>query len=267
MMSIVGRYVVINGVKTYYEENENMGQHTVICIHIAGRESRQYHGMMDYLNGKQHLIAIDMPAHGKSWPLKGNKAIVDSTEYGDFIWDFIQTLGIKNPVVMGCSLGGNIVYELAQRHPVYAIISLQGADYTPSISEVSRALMNHPYVSLQHSHMDYSDSLIGSNPDPGARDFILWGVSQEISITKKADLTMYTGFDVRDTMHKITCPVLVVRGEDDWIVDEASVQGTLARITNAKKLVYKPLPGIGHFPAVEQPVTLSKVVDEFLINL
>ena len=160
-MSITGHYIEVDGIKTYYEENDAAGRYHVVCIHIAGRESRQYHEMMEHLNGRIHLIAIDMPAHGKSWPKEGCQPICSSTEYGDFAWKFIQTLHLEHPVVMGCSLGGNIVYEMAQRHPLAAIVSLQGADYTAVISPVSRAFMNHPYVSLQHSHLDYSHSLAG----------------------------------------------------------------------------------------------------------
>lgn len=266
-MSITGHYITVNGVKTYYEENENVGKYHVVCIHIAGRESRQYHEMMEYLNRRLHLLAIDMPAHGKSWPKAGCTPICNSTEYGDFVWDFIQAVGVEHPVVMGCSLGGNIVYEMAQRHPLEAIVSLQGADYTAVISPVSRAFMNHPYVSLQHSHLDYSHSLAGHALTQKAKDFILWGVRQEIPPTKKADLTMYNGFDVREGMKDITCPCLVIRGEDDWIVDEESVQATLSRITNSRKLVFRHIPGVGHYPAVESPLVLSNMVEEFLNNL
>lgn len=263
-MAIIGRYITVNGINTFYEENTPVNEFSIVSIHIAGRESRQYHEMMDYLEGRVHLIAIDMPAHGKSWPKKGCRPICSSTEYGDFAWDFSQARRLEKPVFMGCSLGGNIVYEIAQRHPVNGIISLQGADYTAVISPVSRAFMNHPYVSLQHSHLDYSHSLAGRKLAETAKDFILWGVCQEIPPTKKADLTMYNGFDVRAGMKDITCPVLVVRGEDDWIVDEESVQDTLSRLTGTKNLIFKKIPGVGHFPAVECPHELGDAVLEFL---
>ena len=267
-MAISGHYITINNIKTYYETNNGpTDKHSILCIHTAGRECRQYHGLMELLQNKYHLIALDMPAHGKSWPLPGNKAIDDIDDYAKFIWDFSQSLQLKNPIIMGCSLGGNIVYKLAQQYPVTAIISLQGADYTPSISEVARALMDHPHVSLQHSHLDFSDSLIGQNTSPVAREFILWGVRQEISTAKKADLSMYNGFDVRDNMHKITCPVLAVRGQDDWIVDQEAVSQTLSRLTKAKKVIFKDPVGIGHFPAVEDPATIARIVDEFLLDL
>jgi pimeloyl-ACP methyl ester carboxylesterase len=264
-MAITGHYIMVNGVKTYYETNNGPAeQYTMVCIHTAGRETRQYHGMMEILASKYRLIALDMPGHGKSWPLEGNKAFSNRNDYSCFIWSFIQTLGIKDPILVGCSLGGNIVYHMAQEYPVRAIISMQGVAYTPGASDVALAVMNHPHVSLQHSHLGYSDSLIGQNPDPGARDFVLWGVCQEVAIAKKGALSIYNGFDIQDSMEKITCPVLAIRGQDDWLVDEESVQDTLSRLTNTKKVIFKPLQGIGHFPAVENPKAVCDAIEEFL---
>ena len=48
-MAITGGYIIVNGIKTYYETNN--GPHnpkgTIVALHTAGRDCRQYHGMMD----------------------------------------------------------------------------------------------------------------------------------------------------------------------------------------------------------------------------
>lgn len=269
-MSIIGRYIDVKGIVTYYETNfeqYDSAKTTIVCIHTAGRETRQYHGMMKALEGKYQLVALDMPGHGKTYPLPGNKCIADRKEYGEFIWQFIDNMGIKNPVTMGCSLGGNIQWELAQNYPVRAVISMQGADYTPTISPLSMVLYDHPHVSLQHSHLGFSESLIGRNTDQTARDFIQWGVMTECNQAKIGDWSIYGTFDVRSSMDKVTCPVLLIRGEDDWIVSQDLVDETLSRLTNSKTVVFRGLPGTGHFGPVENPEEISGVVDEFLSKL
>ena len=99
-MAITGGYVNVNGIKTYYETNN--GPHnpkgTIIALHTAGRETRQYHGMMEYWENKYTVIAFDLPAHGKSWPLPGNVGIKTSKDYGKFVWDFIQAMGVTDPI-------------------------------------------------------------------------------------------------------------------------------------------------------------------------
>ena len=49
-MAITGGYVNVNGIKTYYETNNGPRnpKGTIIALHTAGRETRQYHGMMEY---------------------------------------------------------------------------------------------------------------------------------------------------------------------------------------------------------------------------
>lgn len=268
-MSITGFYKTVNGVKTYFETNNGPadGKNTILCLHTAGRECRQYHGMMEILESKYKMYSFDLPAHGKSWPLPENKVINSFKDYGAFVWAASQELGIEHPIIIGCSMGGNIVYYLAQNYPVGAILSMQGADYTPTIDASILELLNHPYVSAQHSHVEFSECLIGKSCPQDAHDFIMWGVAQEISVTKQGDLSQYNGFDVRNTMGKITCPVLVVHGTDDAIVTEAMVEETMTRLTNAKKVVYRPVPDYGHFLIVENPQVVSQHLDEFLSSL
>lgn len=267
-MAISAHYITVKGIKIFYETNNGpTDKPTIVCLHTAGRDTRQYHWMMDIFEDKYRMVAFDMPAHGKSWPLPGNKAISNCKEYGDFAWEIIKALKIENPVVIGCSVGGNMVYYLAQNYPIHAICSMQGADYTPNVNKDMLELLNHPYISVQHSHIDFSDSLIGKNANPEGREFIMWGVAQECAITKQADLGLYNDFDVRETMNKIYCPVLVIHGSDDWGVFEDSVKATIARMTSAKKLVHKSLPNIGHFPIVEKPELVCTVLDEFLSSI
>jgi len=267
-MAIQGFYISVNGIKIYCETNNGPENgNVIICLHTAGRENRQYHDMMEILKDKYKMISFDMPAHGKSWPLPGNKVINNHVDYGKFVWAVIEELGVKDPIVIGCSMGGNIVYHLAQEYPVKAICSMQGADYTPSINEDILELLNHPYVNPQHSHLEFSECLIGKATSQERRDFILWGVLSEIGITKQGDLTQYNGFDVRDKMDQITCPVLVVQGLDDKIATGEMAEETISRLTNCDNLVYKPIPDYGHFILVENPELVSEYLDEFIQTL
>ena len=268
-MAITGGYVSVEGVKTYYETNNGPRnpKGTLVCLHTAGRETRQYHGMMDCLENDYAVIAFDMPAHGKSWPLPGNVGIKTCDGYSRFTWDFIQALGIRDPVVVGCSLAGNIVYHIAANYPVKAAVVCQGSPYIKAMRTSYGAavnLLDNPYVSPQHSHWDFTDSLIGSKCPQDIRDFIMWGVCQECGRAKQADLAIYNDFDVREQLRNIRCPTLLIRGEDDWNVPEHYYDTALQYLTNAKKLDFVKVPGFGHFIVVEAPQIVCKLIDGFL---
>ena len=142
---------------------------------------------------------------------------------------------------------------------------MAGTDYSPHVDASVSDNLDHPYASVQHSHIDFTDSLIGSATSPEDRDFILWGVMTEIGRVKKADYGgVYNGFDVRNDMDKVTCPALVLRGGEDWSVRDEAFQPMLDRLTNAAHVQYTVLPGIAHYNPQEAPKLVSDTILDFL---
>ena len=268
-MAITGQYIKIDGIKIYYETNNGpknpLG--TIVCLHTAGRDCRQYHGIMDIFEDKYEVIAFDMPAHGKSWPLPGNKGIYDYKVYGKFCWDLVEALHIENPVFIGCSVGGNMMYHIAETYPIKAMVAMQASTYIKAMGTAYGTtvdLLDNPYVSCQHSHWDFSESLMGQKCPPEAHDFIMWGVCQECGRAKKGDLSIYNNFDVTGELDKVTCPCLLVRGTDDWNVPDHYYETAIKGLVNAKKVVWKKVEGYGHFIIVEAPEIICQLIDDFL---
>lgn len=266
MTAITAKYLVVNGIKVCCETNNGSAKNgTVVCLGSAGRDTRQFHGLMEALRDRFEVVAFDMPGHGKSWPLKGNRAISQFQQYGDFIIEVVKELGIENPIYLGCALGGNMVFYISQRQRCRAIVTMAGGDYTPTVDKSVTDLLNHPYCNVQYSHLDFTESLIGSAASPDNKDFILWGVFSECGVVKAADYAgVYNGFDVRDGMKNITCPVLMLRGEEDWTAVESNLMAIMGRMSGAKKKDYKILPGVGHYGPQEAPQMIADIVAGFV---
>lgn len=267
-MAVTGFYREVFGTKLYFERNDGPADspYQVLCLPTAGRETRQYHRLMEILEDKYSIYAMDFPGHGKSWPLKGNRVLDEYHDFGRYIWGAVEAIGLKNVVVLGCSMGGNLVYHVAQEYPVKAIVSMQGGDNTHCDTTVV-SLLDNPAVSVQHSHMEYSECLAGSQCSPEAMDFIRWGVKCEIAKCKVGDLLMYSKFNVLDKMGQITCPVMVVQGLDDPSITEEMAKVTMSHLTGTRKLVYRPIAGYGHFIAVEAPEEVAAALDDFLTQI
>lgn len=265
---VVGRYVKVDGARTYYESvGEADGPITFLAVHTAGRDCRQWQQIGDVLCQAGRFISFDLPGHSKSWPLPGNRVLQSMGEMSDFTWKLRQALGIDQPtVVMGCSVGGNLVFQLAGDHPddVAAMISLQGADYSPTQPAAARALMDHPQVNPAYHHIDRTISLTGDRTPQHVRDYLDWEVRLYSSPTIYADLTAYTDFDYRDRMGGITCPSLLIRGRADWIVSQDMVDGSASRLVSAKAVEVVTPEGVGHFAHYEQPMELGHQILDFL---
>lgn len=267
-VAIRGFYKRIHGIKIYFETNDGPEEKaTLFCLHTAGRENRQYHDIMEIFKDKYRVYSVDMPGHGKSWPLPGNNVINHYKEYGKWIWDCIQAVGAKNPIVIGCSMAGGITYHIAQEHDVRGIVCMQGNDNTEDGMGSVRELLFHPYVCPQHSHLEFTESLVGTKTSQERVDFINWGVLSEIGKIKQGDLTETGTFNVSDKMDQITCPVMIIEGIDDQAYTAEMAQESLDRLVNCKNKRMKLYEGYGHFIAVENPEAVCEALDEFIESL
>ena len=135
---MIGRYVHVDiGGEThriYFEENG--AGIPLVCLHTAGSDGRQWrHLLADEEFAKNfRIIAFDMPWHGKSNPpasWSGEEYQLTTARYTETIRAFCKALKLDKPVVMGCSIGGRIVLNLAIDHAAEfrALIGLEAADF------------------------------------------------------------------------------------------------------------------------------------------
>ncbi|HTP02215.1 MAG TPA: alpha/beta hydrolase, partial [Anaerolineales bacterium] len=135
---IVGRYVRVGVLgdecRVYFEE---AGQGIpLVCLHTAGADSRQFRHLMcdEAVTRFYRVIAFDLPWHGKSYPPAGWEKIeyrLTTQRYVETVRSFCRALELDRPAVLGCSIGGRIVLQLAHAHGTEfrALIGLEAADY------------------------------------------------------------------------------------------------------------------------------------------
>ena len=124
MPAVTGGYVPVTlGGTTYqiYYETAGSGR-DVLCMHTAGSDGRQFHGLMadPRITESHRLIAFDLPWHGKSPPPEGaipGSWRLNTDLYVDLIMGFIAAAGLRDPIALGASMSGEICLELAYRHP------------------------------------------------------------------------------------------------------------------------------------------------------
>jgi pimeloyl-ACP methyl ester carboxylesterase len=62
------------------------------------------------------------------------------------------------------------------------------------------------------------------------------------------DLVGWNRHDLTESIGRIVCPTLLIKGEDDPAIPEEMVERTAQAIRGSE---LKSLPGVGHFPMVE----------------
>ena len=263
---ITGRYATVRGSKAYYE-TVGSGE-TILLMHTAGRDARQWHDVMERMKGNFRLIAADLPAHGRSWPLAGNTCLEEITDIANWLKELLAEIGVTRFAVMGCSLGGNLALLMpAFFKEIWGAVSMQGGILTPAWSQAGLDLFVHPQINWMHANMDVSLSLMGSKSSPEGRAYNEFSVLTLNPFALRADLTAFSRSDTGDFMKDVTCPILLVHGTEDWIVPREMMDSACAALVNAVDPKVVSIPGIGHFPHLEAPDQVATLALDFFTRV
>ncbi len=257
---IVGRYTEVRGTRTYYETCGN--GIPFICIHSSGTDSRLFRHTLPALapHGFE-VIAVDMPGHGKSFPIDW-EFIDDLHEFAEWIMEFAAVRGYERPVVMGCSIGGDIVVDLAAHHSdeLRAAICMEGAAYTPTF--VGAGLLQEPHAVSWESIADaMAPSVILAGATRDQEQEIAWLHKSTSQRAYANDLVGWERQDVRDRLGDVTVPLMVGLGTGDFFLPEQIVTDTVDRVASATLVRFD---GLGHYPMWEDPDTVNPAVLAFL---
>lgn len=109
-----GTFVSVRGVHLHYVERGS-GPRTALCIHgLAGNARHFTAHVLERLSADFRVIVVDRPGAGYSAPLGANPT---PQAQADLLAEFIDTLGLGQPLVIGHSLGGAVALALATAHP------------------------------------------------------------------------------------------------------------------------------------------------------
>ncbi|RJT96611.1 alpha/beta hydrolase [Arthrobacter frigidicola] len=256
---ITGRYVTVRGIRTYYEEAGDGP--VVLCLHAASQDAMMYRHVLEGLSDQYRVIALDAPGHCKS-QLPEDGPFTSITQHAEFNEAFMEALGLERPALIGCSFAGNQVLELASRRPdaYAAVVSSEGADYTPTVAEFFLEMMRTD----GHQIVDgWSQALTGNRTPADRRRDVVWQIQRNPAEVMVGDLIGYGNFDQRRNMARIKVPVLLLRGDADWLVSQEQVEATASRIAGCEIAV---LAGTGHYPMIENPYEFNETVRAFLHN-
>lgn len=243
--------------RVYFEE---AGQGIpLLCLHTAGSDARQFRAVLNDPEITKHfrVVAYDMPWHGKSSPPAGwekDDYRLTTDAYTDQIMTVARELGLERPVVMGCSIGGRIVLELALRHAasLRALVGLQSSPYVERYYE--SAWLNHPEVHGGQVCGAVAWGLCSPLSPEEHRWETVWHYMQGGPGVFTGDLFFYqVEGDIRariDAIDTSVCPLWMLTGEYDYSASPRDSEGAAARIRGAKLSIMK---GLGHFPMSENP--------------
>lgn len=228
---------------------------TVIFIHGAGGTNLLWHHQVEALADSMNTIAPDLPGHGNS----GGKAMEKVEDYARSVSAFIQSTGVKRPVICGLSMGGAIVLQL--------LIDEQD-DYRAGITANTGAklktqsfifdMIENDYKGFVHGMYSFG---ISDKTNPAKLKPIVDSMEECPPGIVKSDFLACDAFNVMDRLHEIRVPVLVLTASDDQLTPVKFGNYLAERISGA---AIANIEDAGHLSPIEKPEEVTQAIRNFL---
>lgn len=265
---IVGRYLNLTLSRRphrLYVEEAGSGI-PLVCLHTAGADGRQFRHILNDAAITQHfrVIAFDMPWHGKSLPPEGFESEeykLTTAAYTQMVLDVCDALELERPVVMGCSIGGRLVLNLAAEHPrrFRALIGLESAAYQQPWYDTE--WLHRPDVHGGEVCAALVSGMMAPQSPATSRHETLWMYKCGGPGVFKGDLHFYrVDGDLREKIGRIdasACPLFLLTGEYDFSCTPEDTERTAERIAGVEVTIMKEL---GHFPMSENPAQFRRYI-------
>src|SRR5580704_4857912 len=247
-----------------FAEEEGEGSPVLVFLHYWGGSRRSWSEVMARLSKRFRCIAVDLRGWGKSDRGADNYSLFAQA---DDVAGVIESLKVKDFVLVGHSMGGKIAQILAGRRPagLRAVVLVAPALPTPlRVPDAQKQAMLASYTTpegigdalkiISHRPLTISqrlqvteDSLGGAEPAK-----VAW-VSEGMVL------------DVSKQTASINVPVCVIAGSADQVEKEAALrEAILPLVPHAK---FKTIEGVGHLSPLEGPNEVAQQISDFLTDV
>jgi pimeloyl-ACP methyl ester carboxylesterase len=269
------RTLEVRGVRSpVYEAGPEASDEAVVCVHGNPGSSRDYADLVEHLGESVRVVAPDMPGYGKAErPLAGDFSYTVQA-YADHLEGLLEQLNVRRVHLVLHDMGGlwGLCWAAAHGDRVRSLILfnmgvLPGYTYhkygrlwrTPLLGELSYAITTRGM---------FKRLLNADNPRKLPDAFLDRMYDDSDRGMQRAVLAHYratpdpAGISVQyaSVLAPRRLPALVIWGAGDAYVPVRYAQ----RQSEWFDAEVHELPGIGHYPMIEEPELVRKLVSKFV---
>ena len=257
------KFINIDENKIRYLESGN-SDNTLVLVHGLGASANRWEYVIPHFEKNYRVIVPDLIGFGYS-----DKPLVDYTTdfFSEFLKKFLEKLDIKNPVLIGSSLGGQIIaeYTLNNNNAVKKLILISPSGVMKHSTPALDAYVMAALYPNQEAAKNAFEMMSGSskNIDPK----IVEGFVKRMRLpnAKMAFMSTLLGLKnsqiLTEKLSSITVPTMVIWGELDPVIPVKYADSIVSTIKDCR---FYRMDGCGHTPYVEVPEKFVKIVMEFL---
>ena len=258
------RYLRVDGERIHVIERGSHGPR-LLMLHGYASNSQAWRAVMDRLDGRLRMAAVDMPGFG--WSTRYPIHPLTGDAYAERLARILDELGWERAHVVGQSWGGGLGQRLAAAHPdrVDRLVLVATVDPSrtlwlgtaglrlgirfPLLARIAVARAQRAAARAAGARSwEMARAYVEPLRLPGTRAFLDRFIAEHAT-SSHLDLA------------RIAAPTLVVGPLEDRVVLPEVTRSVAARIRGSK---YVPLAGAGHSVAAEEPEQVAELIAEFL---
>ncbi|MBZ9772573.1 alpha/beta hydrolase [Mesorhizobium sp. CO1-1-8] len=237
----------------------------VLLIHGLGWSHALWHRVIAKLSGSYRVIAADTRGHASSAKPAGPYTMEQLTDDWAGI---LEACKVDRLAIVGVSQGGMIAMTLASREPdrVAALGLLGTASHFPEaawarMQERGNVLREMgPRAAAEHTSRSVFSAKFALQHPAFLADFVENRLSASAPALGAATASLQ-GFDIRDRVSKVRCPVLIMHGTADGVIAHDSTAETSSVLPQAQTVLVEDA---GHILPVESANLVETHLSRFL---
>jgi pimeloyl-ACP methyl ester carboxylesterase len=258
------RYVEVDGERTHLVARGVHGP-CVLLLHGYASNAQAWRAVVDHLDGKFQMAAVDMVGFG--WSTRHPSRPLTGDAYAERLAGILDALGWERAHLVGQSWGGGLAQRLAAAHPdrVDRLVLVATVDPSRTLWLGSAGLrLGIRFPFLAQIAVARAQRFAARAAGVRARELARGYVDPLRLPGTGAFLDRFLAEHASSShleLGRVTAPTLVIGPLEDRVVLPEITRSVAARIPGAR---YMGLPGAGHSVAAEAPDLVADLIAAFL---
>lgn len=244
------------------------GDTTLLFVHGSFIDMNYWSAQIDYFKPQYQVLTIDLPGHGKSGK---NRNLWTIQEYGNDVCRVMKELHLKNVILIGHSMGGDIILEASAKCPD-SVIGFVGVDNFKNAGTAMPAEIQNQIDQI----MKMLKSDFANTSEKFAKQALLSPSTDKTIIDRV--VTDYRNMDKNIGIDLISSAFTYSEREQDLMtllkfkmflinVDNIPTNEVSLKKYAASGYDILPIKGTCHFPMIEKPDEFNRLLQDIIIKI